>query len=86
MQIGERLGVVTALTTKTFGKVVANLGWKDVRFPRPVRPGDTVYVESEILGTRESKSRVSGRSGAHSPRRIMNIAPEKVGWSPVIAR
>jgi itaconyl-CoA hydratase len=51
------LGVVTALTTKTFGKVVANLGWKDVRFPRPVHPGDTVYAESEILGSRESRSR-----------------------------
>ena len=51
------LGVVTAMTTKTFGKVVANLGWKDVRFPRPVRPGHTVYAESEILGTRESRSR-----------------------------
>ena len=57
--IGETflLGVVTALTTKTFGKVVANLGWKNVRFPRPVRAGDTVYAESEILGTRESRSR-----------------------------
>ena len=51
------LGVVTALTTKTFGKVVANLGWKDVRFPRRVRAGDTVYAESEILGVRESRSR-----------------------------
>ena len=38
-------------------KVVANLGWKNVLFPRPVRPGDTVYAESEILGTRESRSR-----------------------------
>lgn len=57
--IGETfvLGVVTAMTTKTFGKVVANLGWKDVRFPRPVRPGDTVYAESEVLGRRESRSR-----------------------------
>jgi itaconyl-CoA hydratase len=51
------LGVVTAMTTKTFGKVVANLGWKDVTFPRPVRPGDTVYAESEILAKRESRSR-----------------------------
>ena len=51
------LGVVTALTTKTFGKVVANLGWKDVRFPRPVRPGDTIHAESEILGARASRSR-----------------------------
>ena len=51
------LGLVTALTTKTFGKVVANLGWKNVRFPRPVHPGDTVYAESEIVGTRDSASR-----------------------------
>jgi itaconyl-CoA hydratase len=51
------LGVVTAMTTKTFGKVVANLGWRNVRFPRPVQPGDTIYAESEILGVRESQSR-----------------------------
>lgn len=57
--IGETfvLGVVTALTTKTFGRVVANLGWKDVRFPRVVRAGDTLYAESEILAKRESRSR-----------------------------
>ncbi len=53
------VGAVTALTTKTFNKVVANLGWKDVRLPTPVRAGDTVYAESEILGKRESKSRPS---------------------------
>src|SRR5262245_14159618 len=51
------LSVVTAMTTKTFNKVVANLGWKDIRFPAPVRAGDTIYAESEILGKRESQSR-----------------------------
>lgn len=73
--IGETfvLGVVTAMTTKTFGKVVANLGWKDVSFPRPVRPGDTVYAESEILGKRESRSRPTQgimhvRTRAHDQR------------------
>ena len=57
--IGEPflLGLVTALTTKTFGKVVANLGWTRVSFPHPVHPGDTVYAESEILETRASRSR-----------------------------
>lgn len=57
--IGETfvLGVVTALTTKTFGKVVANLGWKDVRFRHPAEEGDTVYAESRILETRASASR-----------------------------
>ena len=51
------LSVVTAMTTKTFNKVVANLGWKDLQFPTLVRAGDTIYVESEILGKRESQSR-----------------------------
>jgi len=51
------LGTITAMTTKTFGKVVANLGWKHVRFLRPVHPGHTVYAESEILEKRESRSR-----------------------------
>jgi len=46
------LSVVTAMTTKIFNKVVANLGWKDIRFPAPVRAGDTIYAESEILGKR----------------------------------
>ena len=57
--IGETflLGVVTAMTTKTFGKVVANLGWRNVRFARAVHPGDTVYAESEIVAVRESRSR-----------------------------
>jgi len=51
------LSVVTALTTKTFNKVVANLGWKNIQLPTPVYAGDTIYAESEILGTRESQSR-----------------------------
>ncbi len=36
---------------------VANLGWDDVRLPHPVFEGDTLYARSEVLGTRESKSR-----------------------------
>lgn len=51
------LGTVTALTTKTFDRVVANLGWKDIRFPHPVYDGDTVYAESTILDARASGSR-----------------------------
>ena len=51
------LAVITAMTTKTFGKVVANLGWKHVSFPRLVHPGDTVYAVSEILEKRDSRSR-----------------------------
>jgi itaconyl-CoA hydratase len=36
---------------------VANLGWDEVRLPNPLFEGDTVRSRSEVLETRESKSR-----------------------------
>jgi acyl dehydratase len=36
---------------------MANLGWDEVRMPHPVFEGDTIYARSEVLHTRESKSR-----------------------------
>jgi len=36
---------------------VANLGWDEVKLPHPVFEGDTIYAKSEVLETRESKSR-----------------------------
>jgi acyl dehydratase len=36
---------------------VANLGWDEVRLPNPLFEGDTVYAKSEVLETRESRSR-----------------------------
>jgi len=51
------IGVVTALTTRCFGRVSANLGWRDVQLPLPVHAGDTIEAESTILETRESRSR-----------------------------
>ncbi len=41
----------------TLGTTVANLGWDEVRFPRPVFHGDTLRSESEVLEMRLSKSR-----------------------------
>lgn len=41
----------------TLGTAVANLGWDEVRFPKPVFHGDTIRVETEIVDLRESKSR-----------------------------
>ena len=38
-------------------KAIANLGWKEIRLPHPVFPGDTLYAESEVLDARDSKSR-----------------------------
>jgi itaconyl-CoA hydratase len=36
--------------------VFANLGWDEVRLPRPVFEGDTIYSQSEVLQARESAS------------------------------
>ena len=41
----------------THGTTVANLGWDEVRFPKPLFHGDTLRVESEVLELRDSKSR-----------------------------
>ena len=38
-------------------KAVANLGWTDIRLPKPLFPGDTLTSESEVLEKRESDSR-----------------------------
>jgi len=38
----------------------ANLGYADVRFIRPVYPGDTLVAESEIIGLREVSSGEAG--------------------------
>lgn len=50
------LGAVTALTTRTFGRVSANLGWTDIQLA-PVYEHDTVEAESTVVDVRESKSR-----------------------------
>lgn len=36
---------------------IANLGWDEIRLEHPVFVGDTLYAESIVLSTRESKSR-----------------------------
>jgi itaconyl-CoA hydratase len=51
------IGAVTALTTRTLGRVVANLGWTHIELPRPVHPGETLYAESTIGSVRASHSR-----------------------------
>jgi itaconyl-CoA hydratase len=39
--------------------VFANLGWDEVRLPKPVFEGDTIYSRSLVLDKRESKSRTN---------------------------
>ncbi|KAL3797945.1 hypothetical protein HJC23_013183 [Cyclotella cryptica] len=41
----------------THGTTVANLGFSEVLFPKPVYPGDTLRAETVVLDRRESKSR-----------------------------
>lgn len=41
----------------TQGTIVANLGFSAVDFPAPVRVGDTLYAETEIVDKRLSRSR-----------------------------
>ena len=41
----------------TFGTTLGNLGFDEVAFPAPVRHGDTIHAETEVVAKRESKSR-----------------------------
>lgn len=41
-------------------RAVANLGYADVRFLRPVFPGDTLSSETEVIGHRETSSKDAG--------------------------
>lgn len=41
----------------TMGTTLGNLGYEEVRFPKPVFHGDTLRGETTILGKRLSKSR-----------------------------
>jgi len=51
------LMVGISVNDTTHGTTVANLGWDEVRFPKPLFCGDTIRIESEVLEVRESKSR-----------------------------
>lgn len=53
--LGLMVGISVGDTT--LGTTVGNLGWDEVRFPRPVFAGDTLRVESTVLEKRDSKSR-----------------------------
>lgn len=41
----------------TMGTIVANLGFSEVSFPKPMFHGDTLYAETVITDKRESRSR-----------------------------
>lgn len=53
--LGLMVGISVGDTT--LGTAVANLGWDEVRFPKPVFHGDTLRIVTEVIDLRESKSR-----------------------------
>jgi itaconyl-CoA hydratase len=54
------LAIVLGLSVAdTSENAVANLGWDEIKLPKPVYAGDTLWAESEVLTVRESRSRAS---------------------------
>lgn len=53
--LGLMVGISVGDTT--LGTTVANLGWDEVRFPKPLFAGDTIHVETTVLEKRASKTR-----------------------------
>lgn len=53
------LGLAVGLTVAdlTEGTIIANLNYERVEHPHPVFHGDTLYVESEVIAMRESRSK-----------------------------
>jgi acyl dehydratase len=53
------LGLMVGISVHdtTLGTTVGNLGWDEVRFPKPVFHGDTLRAESEVHEVRASASR-----------------------------
>ncbi len=49
--------VGTSVAQLTQGTIVANLGFKEVRFPHPMRHGDTMTSTTRVLDKRLSRSR-----------------------------
>lgn len=46
-----------SINDTTHCTTVANLGWDEVRFPKPLFCGDTIHIQTEVLELRDSKSR-----------------------------
>lgn len=53
--LGLMVGISVGDTT--LGTAIANLGWDEVRFPKPVFHGDTINVVTEVIALRQSSSR-----------------------------
>lgn len=55
LTLGLMVGI--SVNDTTHGTTVANLGWDEVRFPKPLFHGDTIHITTEVLDLRASRSR-----------------------------
>ena len=76
LTLGFMVGISVGDTT--LGTTVANLGWDDVRFPKPLFHGDTIRVQTEVVELRDSKSRPDNGSVVFE-HRAYNQHDELVG-------
>lgn len=53
--LGLMIGI--SVFDTTLGTTIANLGMREVGFPKPVFQGDTLRVRTEVIAVRASKSR-----------------------------
>ena len=67
---------------------IANLGYADCRFLKPVYPGDTVQTVSEVIGVKENSNRETGTVYVRSTGRNQNneIVIEYIRWVMVRKR
>jgi acyl dehydratase len=73
------LGLVVGISVidTTLGTTIGNLGFEEVRFPKPVFHGDTIRVRTEVASARLSKSRTD--SGVVTFRHVaLNQRDEEV--------
>lgn len=54
---------------------VANLGYADVRFLKPVYPGDTLHTTSTVIGLKQNSNGNSGVVYVHSVSQNQNLQP-----------
>ncbi len=51
------LAVGVSVADLTLGTTLGNLGFDEIQFPNPVRIGDTLRIETEVLRKRESRTK-----------------------------
>lgn len=75
------LALITGMSVRTVSaKVVANLGWNNVKATHPVFAGDTLYAESTVVSKRDSKSRPTQGIVTVSTRGINQDAKQVISF------